>query len=87
MGKKSKYHRKITMDEDGYSDVYDVLKAFGITCPAQAHAIKKMLAPGQRSGGKSRKQDIEEAIWSLNRSLELEEVADSGVYSSANVSE
>lgn len=51
-------------------DVYDVLTAFGITCPAQAHAIKKMLMPGER-GHKSRVQDLEEAIVAIQRAIEL----------------
>jgi hypothetical protein len=51
-------------------DVYDVLHAFKVTCPARQHAIKKLLAAGQR-GGKTEKQDLEEAIVSINRSIEL----------------
>lgn len=51
-------------------DVYDVLNAFRVTCPARAHALKKLLAAGQR-GGKTEKQDLEEAIVSINRSIEL----------------
>lgn len=53
-------------------DVYDVLVAFKVTNPAQQHAIKKMLAPGQR-GVKDFKQDLQEAIVSLNRAIELGE--------------
>jgi len=52
-------------------DVYDVLVAFGVTCPAMAHAIKKMLMAGQR-GAKDSVQDKEEAIASIKRSIELE---------------
>jgi len=55
-----------------YIDVYDVLKSFNVTNPAQQHAIKKMLAPGQR-GVKDFKQDLQEAIDSLNRAIELVE--------------
>lgn len=65
----SKYNREI---KPGISiDVYDVLIAFGVTCTASAHAIKKMLAPGQR-GVKTSLQDKQEAIQSLRRSIELE---------------
>lgn len=32
-------------------DVYDVLVAFKVTCPARAHAIKKLLCAGQRGKG------------------------------------
>jgi hypothetical protein len=50
-------------------DVYDVLAAFNITCPAQAHAAKKLLRNGK--GAKSRAQDLREAIVSLERALEM----------------
>jgi len=52
-------------------DVYDVLKAFEVTNPATAHAIKKLLAGGQR-GYKDKEQDYKEAIASINRGIELE---------------
>ena len=54
-----------------YVDVYDVLRAFSVNCPAMQHAIKKCLAPGQR-GVKSTEQDKREAIASIKRSLELD---------------
>lgn len=66
----SKYHKVIPRDEQGLSDVYDVLTAFGVTCPAQAHAVKKALMPGLR-GSKSVDQDFMEAIQSLERAREL----------------
>lgn len=62
----SKYHRIIHRNKEGKSDVYDILRAYDITDPSHQHAVKKLLAPGQRSGGKGIVQDIEEAIWSLN---------------------
>ncbi len=52
-------------------DVYDVIKAFNVTCPAMAHGIKKCLAPGQR-GIKDSIQDKNEAISSIKRSIEME---------------
>lgn len=51
-------------------DVYDVLVAFGVTCPARAHAVKKILAAGQR-GAKSELQDLQEARQSLDRACDL----------------
>jgi len=54
-----------------FMDVYDVLVAFGVTNPADQHAIKKMLMPGKR-GVKDGIQDREEAIASLNRAIEIE---------------
>ena len=51
-------------------DVYDVLLAYGVTSPADQHAIKKMLMPGKR-GVKDANQDRKEAIQSLERAIEL----------------
>jgi hypothetical protein len=64
---KSKYHRIVKGAE---IDVYDVLKAYGVTCPALQHGIKKMLLPGERHA-KTWEQDINEAIASLERAKEL----------------
>ena len=52
-------------------DVYDVLDAFGVTCPATAHAVKKLLCAGQR-GHKDRLTDLQEAAAALTRAVELE---------------
>jgi len=66
---KSKYHREI---KKGVSvDVYDVLSAFEVVNPAMQHALKKMLAPGKR-GAKDTIQDMQEAIQSIERAIELE---------------
>ena len=51
-------------------DIYDVLKAFEITCPARQHALKKLLLAGGR-GSKSERTDLEEAHNSIKRSIEL----------------
>jgi hypothetical protein len=56
-----------------YIDVYDVLVAFKVTNPASQHAIKKILASGQR-GVKDFEQDLLEAIASLKRAIELGEL-------------
>lgn len=53
-------------------DAYSVLDAFKTDCPALDHAIKKLLAHGSR-GVKSSKQDKEEAIEAIRRSIELGE--------------
>ena len=65
----SKYHVQI---KGQWVDVYDILTAYGITNPADAHAIKKMLCPGKR-GAKDGIQDRQEAIVSLQRAIELEQ--------------
>lgn len=73
----SKYHRTITQTIRGEThrcsivvDVYDVLRAFNVTCPAAQHAVKKLLCPGLR-GQKTAEQDIEEAANSCRRAIEL----------------
>ena len=67
---KNKYLREIKPGV--FVDVYDVLKAYEITCPAMQHAVKKCLAAGQR-GVKDSVQDMKEAIASIDRSIELEQ--------------
>lgn len=54
-----------------YVDVYRVLALFSVTDPCIQHAVKKLLVPGKRTAGKSREQDIREAIASLNRALQM----------------
>jgi len=66
--KKNKYQRQVPTTN---IDVYDVLKAFEVTQPAVAHAVKKLLAPGKR-GAKTWLQDIGEARDSLIRAIEME---------------
>lgn len=51
-------------------DVYDALAAFGVTCQARGHAIKKLLMAGQR-GHKDEAQDLREAVQAIERSIEL----------------
>lgn len=34
-----------------YVDVYAVIEAFGVTCPARQHALKKLLCCGNRNKG------------------------------------
>lgn len=67
---KSKYHKEIK--KGVLVDTYDVLMAFEVTNPAMQHALKKMLAPGQR-GVKDTIQDMKEAIQSIERAIELEQ--------------
>lgn len=53
-------------------DVYSVIEAFGITCPAQAHALKKVLCAGQRGKG-TKIDDLVGAIAALSRAIELQQ--------------
>lgn len=50
-------------------DPYRILSVYGITCPAQQHAIKKLLRAG--NSVKDTKQDIQEVIDTLQRKLEM----------------
>lgn len=61
-------------------DVYRVIRLFGVTDPALAHAVKKLLVAGGRGAGKSQEQDVKEAIISCKRFLEMnvEDVTDAG---------
>lgn len=76
--KRSVYHRDIPVTKEdaerGYItvDVYFILSLFNVIHHAVGHAIKKLLLPGLR-GGKSEEQDLREAVWSVNRHLEIQE--------------
>jgi hypothetical protein len=68
----NKYEREI-QDRQGNNatvDVYDVLKAFEVTCPATQHAVKKLLCSGIR-GHKDLSTDLIEAKESIVRAIEL----------------
>ncbi len=52
-------------------DIYCVIEAFCIYCPALQHAIKKILACGQRGKG-NKIDDIHGTFDALWRALELE---------------
>jgi hypothetical protein len=73
--KPNKYIRRISAVDDfnGFMnvDVYAVIEAFGVTCPARQHAIKKLLCSGLR-GQKDSMQDLEEARDSITRAIQLE---------------
>jgi len=56
-------------------DPYRILDIYKITCPAQQHAIKKLLRAG--NSVKELKQDITEVIDTLKRKLEMLEEEDS----------
>lgn len=51
-------------------DVYRVLDLFGVTDQALGHAIKKLLVAGGR-GVKDQRKDIQEAVDTLQRRLEM----------------
>ena len=53
-----------------YIDVYRVLLLFLVTDPCLLHAVKKLLCAGNR-GVKDELKDVQEAITSLTRYLEI----------------
>ncbi len=74
MASGNKYHREI-ISVDGTEtvnvDVYAVIEAFEVSCPARQHAIKKILCSGIRGKGDTI-QDLTEAIDALERAVSLE---------------
>ena len=52
-------------------DVYRILLLFGVTDPCLQAAVKKILIAGGRGGGKDIRQDVQEAIASLQRWQEM----------------
>ena len=52
-------------------DIYRILSLYNVTNPCLQHAIKKLLCAGKR-GVKNQTQDINEAILSLQRLLEMQ---------------
>ncbi len=67
MAPRNKYDREIAPGL--WVDVYDVLDAFKVTRSAVAHAVKKLLAPGQR-GVKEELTDLKEARDSIDRAIQ-----------------
>ena len=64
-------HYQKNVEHLKWIDVYRVLDLFGVSNPCLQHAIKKLLCAGQR-GIKDQKQDVQEAIASLLRYLEMQ---------------
>lgn len=67
----SKYLRQIRCLVDGKADVYAVLEAFGVSCPARQHAIKKLLCAGIRGKG-DEAQDLSEARDAVDRAIQMQ---------------
>ncbi len=66
----SKYLRDMTCSIEGKVDVYAVLDAFNVTCPARQHAVKKLLCAGLRGKGDT-KQDLREAADAIQRAIQM----------------
>jgi hypothetical protein len=69
----SKYRRGVMGAlPDGTVDVYSVLLSFAVTCPARAHAVKKLLCAGLRGKG-DELQDLREARDAIDRAIQIAE--------------
>lgn len=66
-----KYLRGVPCSVNGRIDVYAVLDAFAVTCPARQHAIKKLLCSGIRGKGNAI-QDLTEARDAVDRAIQME---------------
>ena len=53
-------------------DIYRILSLYDVTDPCLQHSIKKLLCAGKRGGAKNFLQDVNEAILSLQRLLEMQ---------------
>ena len=67
----AKYLRELVCHIGGKIDVYAVLDAFGVVCPARQHAIKKLLCAGIR-GKADTMQDLLEAKDAISRAIQME---------------
>lgn len=71
-GKDHSHYHKDVSDLDTI-DVYEICKLYEVDdwSGCLHHAIKKLLVPGVRGGGKSKLKDVSEAFDTLNRYLEI----------------
>jgi len=72
-----KYVRSIPCsikDDSGitFIDVYTVLDAYVVQCPARQHAVKKLLCAGLRGKGDVL-QDLQECLDVVKRAIEMEQ--------------
>lgn len=64
------YHKEVPKGAT-HLDVYRILEMFGVTSPNLQHALKKLLVAGGRGAGKDIRQDVREAVDTLERWLEM----------------
>ena len=74
------YYKRVPFE---YIDVYRVLELFDVKDPAIQHAIKKLLVAGGR-GHKDIEKDVNEAVVSLNRWLDMREEEKNDIYYETN---
>lgn len=66
----SPYHVRIEPDPNGFIDLYAFCHAQGLTSQPAFEAIKKLLKAGKR-GPKNSETDLQEALRSVQRAIEL----------------
>lgn len=66
----TKYLRPVPCMVDNQIDVYAVLDAFTVFCPARQHAIKKLLCAGLRFKN-SEIEDLREAKDAIDRAIQM----------------
>ncbi len=74
---KTKYNRTIYSSVDPTAgpiqvDVYSVIDAYKVTCPAIQHVLKKLLCSGIRGKG-DKLQDLKESIVAIQRAITFAE--------------
>ena len=65
--KQSRYHKDVSAYD--MIDVYDVLRLYEVESHPVGHAIKKLLMAGRR-GAKDFRQDLQEAVQSIQREID-----------------
>lgn len=73
---RSVHPKQVTLNPDGsikeiIIDVYAVLDAFNVTCPARQHEVKKLLCAGLR-GKATEMQDLYESEVAHKRAINLQ---------------
>jgi len=66
----TKYLRDVYCSVDRQIDVYAVLDAFKVWCPARQHAVKKLLCAGVR-GKNNELDDLREAQDAVTRAIQM----------------
>jgi hypothetical protein len=74
----TKYLRTAHCAIEGQIDVYAVLDAFDVRCPARQHAIKKLLCAGIR-GKNNELDDLREAEDAIKRAIQMHQAKVYGI--------
>lgn len=64
-------HKHYYREWHGKIDIYRILSLYEVDDPCLQHAVKKLIVTGQRGGQKDFRRDVQDAIDTLNRKLEM----------------